>query len=177
MEIQVLPAGPAPTAPKFVSCNVPEPTIPPSYTIDTLADHPFLEQTQVIALREIAQRAEQTLVVELGFTDGIHLFFTEPGELSPSTSSDLVVAQYEIGTEEKPLVEIDIYLLIAQANQVGNNYLNEFKISLAHELAHAWQDREGVLGQPEAEDNAEEFGRRWCYTSQADLSILQRKTT
>lgn len=88
------------------------------------------------------------------------------------------LARYIYGTATHPVLGIDYSALEDACEQHGLDISDQLAATIAHELAHAYQERNGTLNddsEPEdehIEDEAEEFARRWVMDGIVDPTIL-----
>lgn len=142
-------------------------------------DYPVIELDEVIALsvpdraaiETAIERVRHQLVPALSFADNnVEIFFVEPMGLGGED-----VARYCNGTSSRPVVGFDLALLAQICQEEGHSLAWQFECSLAHELAHAYQESIGLDHDHEAgfdEDDAEMFGLYWAGTGLVDLELL-----
>ena len=76
-------------------------------------------------------------------------------------------------THTRPIILLDPALIKANAATNNLNFANEVAITLAHEIAHAYQDRIGVLDETEdVEAAAETFAKIWLDRGEVCVDIL-----
>lgn len=143
-------------------------------------DYPTVELDEVQCLsaqerrdiEHVIARVRSRLVPALGFeSEEITVFFVEPDGLGIDT-----VALYCNGTSSRPVVGFDLESKKRLCQEEGLSLAHQFEVSLAHELAHAFQDSIG-LGHEQVhgfdEDDAEAFGRAWADRGIIDLGLLE----
>lgn len=119
-------------------------------------------------------QAQQDLSLLFGFSD-FEVFFVEPGGLTNGHSLHDAVAVYCNGTSSRPVIGFDVQTMLDVCNDEGLDFSKEFRTSIAHELAHAYQETLGIEHYDHAdEDEAEIFGKRWGYEDQIDLTLLPK---
>ena len=171
-------------------------------------DYPVIELCEVDisqadkdVIEKIVDDAKSTLAPAMGF-DEIEVFFTESmGLTSFLADSPDVMGIYCNGTSSLPVVGFDLKLLSQLSEENNSCFIQEFKISIAHELAHAYQESIGADNNHDNnhdsdcdndcdseygngtgldierhavfdEDAAEAFGREWAECGSVNLDIL-----
>lgn len=100
------------------------------------------------------------------------LSFDEPFEVHYTNGMDILGA-YVYHTHTRPIILLDPALIKANAATNNLNFANEVAITLAHEIAHAYQDRIGVLDETEdVEAAAETFAKIWLDRGEVCVDIL-----
>lgn len=80
---------------------------------------------------------------------------------------------YVCGTADQPLILLDPEVIQTQTTLDGQSFYDEVVMTLAHELAHAVQDRVGRLDGSEAiELEAELFAHNWARYGELSLELL-----
>lgn len=82
------------------------------------------------------------------------------------------LGRYVSGTSSHPVVGIDHVNLTAACREHGLDYGRQLAATLAHEIAHAYQETLGMENLDE--DSAEEFARRWVLDDTVDRAVLTR---
>lgn len=111
----------------------------------------------------------------LGFEEGFEAFFVEPLGFTHASQGDVVLAVYCNGTSSRPVVGFDLAELKRGCKEEGLGFAHQFAISLAHELAHAYQEACGDAVEDDHgfdEDAAEIFARTWADDGIVDLALL-----
>jgi hypothetical protein len=84
-----------------------------------------------------------------------------------------ILGAYVYHTHTRPIILLDPALIKANAATNNLNFANEVAITLAHEIAHAYQDRIGVLDETEdVEAAAETFAKIWLDRGEVCVDIL-----
>jgi len=107
----------------------------------------------------------------LGFQD-MKVFFTPEGGL------DGDVGKYIYGTSSYPVVGLDLRHTMDGVNFNEHAFFQQIRASLAHELAHAYQESrygEDALYHDDLEDDAEAFAYNWVMNGKLDPSVLEMK--
>ena len=82
--------------------------------------------------------------------------------------------RYCDGTSSLPVIGLDLTGLQEWCDARGDIIEREVEATIAHELAHAWQDAAGLdQGSDECEAAAERFGQAWAYERAIAMDILQ----
>lgn len=102
----------------------------------------------------------------LGLNPDFEVFFVE------RDGFDGDVGKYIDGTSDRPVVGLDLHLIMDFAEGHGGHWLMHTEATLVHELAHAFQDS---VGFARSEKKAEAFARRWIEKGVADVSILSKR--
>lgn len=138
-------------------------------------DHPCLElsdSTQT-ALKKCITEARESLLPLMNFSEGMDVFFVEPGGLGLG-----VIAIYCIGTYSKPVVGFDIDAIQSLCKEEGMGFITQFELSLSHELGHAYQESVGLNENHKRgfnEEDAEEFARCWVDEGVVRVDVLSSK--
>lgn len=120
----------------------------------------------------IVSKAKSDLAPAMGF-EGFDVFFVEACGIHGGQS----VAVYCSGTSSHPVVGFDLTLMRQGCEDEAIGFLHQFEISLAHELAHAYQESIGLDHDHEDgldEDDAETFARDWADYRSISLHLLDR---
>lgn len=120
-------------------------------------------------IQHVMGRVHGELLPKLGM-DNIRVFYAH----------DLggVLARYIYGTAANPVLGIDFAALEDACEEHGLDVSDQLAATIAHELAHAYQERNGSLNDDtesedeHIEDEAEEFARRWVMDGVVDPSVL-----
>lgn len=143
-------------------------------------DYPVIELSEVVDL-SLAERTEIEAVIEdvkknlapaLDFDD-IEVFFAE--HLTLAECGEPAVAVYCNGTSSRPVVGFDLFAMKSTCEEEGLSLIQQFKVSIAHELGHAYQESLGLDHEHDHgfdEDEAEEFGRDWADLGEIRLWLL-----
>jgi len=126
---------------------------------------------------EIIADTKTQLAPALGFDD-FDVFFVEHMGLAGNGHREDAVAIYCDGTSSRPVIGVDMELMQELCLETNGDVLTQFEVSLAHELAHAFQETLGLdHGHPNGfdEDDAERFARHWVDQREALLGVLQRE--
>lgn len=117
-------------------------------------------------LDEAEAEARDDLLPALGLR-GMDVFLVAEGGLR-----DGAMGRYVDGTASWPVIGLDLAAIAARAEDEALDLRDEIRITIAHELAHGWQEAAG-LDDGEHEDVAERFARVWAAGGGADISILE----
>jgi hypothetical protein len=93
------------------------------------------------------------------------VFFVERGGLHGD------VGRYIDGTSSQPVIGLDLQAIMDFAEEYAIHWLTQVEATIAHELAHAFQDSAGLS---RSEKRAEAFARKWTLEGIADVSILSK---
>lgn len=148
-----------------------------------------LSESEAAQIESEVERIRRELAPAMGFP-GVEVFFVEAcglglAEKSPDaarrndaveTSDDgSVVAVYCNGTSSRPVIGIDVTLTKEICADEGADFMTQIRVSLAHELGHAYQEALGFDHENEHgfdEDDAEEFARNWADWGEISLWLL-----
>jgi hypothetical protein len=124
-------------------------------------------------LEAAIEAAKAALLAPMGF-DGCDIFFVEPqcfgGALSGGGPP---VAIYCNGTSSWPVIGLDLDSIVIGCSDDMQEVLIQIRTSIAHELAHAYQESCGLEHEDGFdEDNAEKFARQWSDTGAIHLWML-----
>jgi hypothetical protein len=158
-----------------------------SHDFDPAWDYPVIEMDDVPGLspevrhqvREAISQMNQ-LGQALGFQD-IEVFFVEPMGLSSGQDLNAGherVAVYCSGTSSRPVLGLDLALITQVCEQESLNLVEQIRLSVAHELAHAYQESLGLDHEhPEGfdEDDAETFARSWVERGELQMWRLTKR--
>lgn len=145
-------------------------------------DYPVMELAQLTDLstseREDVERAvnrvRSELAPSLDFVGerAFEVFYTEPFGLL--TNAQESVAVFCSGTSSRPVIGLDLVHMKQICDECSLDFYGQVCISLAHELAHAYQEAAGVAHEDEAfdEDAAETFARDWADLGKVQLDLL-----
>lgn len=136
-------------------------------------DYPVIELEDVIGIdeavkariREVIQLATDQLAPAMGLDEGFEAFFVEPLGLSSIDRADTTVAVYCNGTGSRPVIGFDLSEMQCICEEEGLCLVQQFELSLAHELGHGYQERAGLDDEHAHgfdEDDAEAFGIAWA---------------
>lgn len=146
------------------------------YPLAELSDIEDLSDADKKAIEAVILRIRSDLVPALTFNkeNEIVVFFSEPMGLHGAAGSE-VMAIYCNGTQSRPVVGFDLQLMRDFCSENNLNFIQQFEVSLAHELAHAYQESAG-LDDDHAngfdEDDAEAFGVAWTDYREIALWLL-----
>lgn len=146
------------------------------YPVIDLDEHTDISKEDIILVKGVIERTRNNLGPQMTFfgESAFEVFFVEEMGLHAAVDSE-VFAVYCNGTSSRPVVGFDLYLIQSACEEAGESWLRQFEISLAHELAHAYQESMGAENDDWAdEDAAEEFARNWVDFGDVDLSLLQK---
>ena len=144
------------------------------YPVIELEDVRDIDEAVKARIREVIQRATEQLAPAMGLDEGFEAFFVEPLGLSSIDRADTTttVAVYCNGTGSRPVVGFDLTEMQDVCEEEGLCLVQQFELSLAHELGHGYQERAG-LGDDHAhgfdEDDAEAFGIAWADHKEIEL--------
>lgn len=100
------------------------------------------------------------------------LSFDEPFEVHYTNGTDILGA-YVYHTHTRPIILLDPALIKSNAASNNLNFEQEVATTLAHEIAHAYQERHGLLDETEdVEAAAETFAKIWVETEEVCVDIL-----
>jgi hypothetical protein len=160
-----------------------------SHDYDPNWDYPVVELSSLDEISEAdaagilaaIELAKASLAPAMGFEQGFDVFWVEPMGLTSFKQLDTAVAVYCSGTNSRPVVGFDLTQLKCCCQEDELSLVEQFEISLAHELAHAYQESIGQGWESHHdedscsafdEDEAEEFGRIWARKKQISLHLL-----
>lgn len=118
----------------------------------------------------VKARVHAELMPRLGMS-GMKVFF--------AADLDGALARYVYGTSSFPVLGVDFAALTRACEEHELEVEQQLAATIAHELAHAYQERIGTLNDDEdhdedgVEDEAETFARRWVMDGVVDVSILE----
>lgn len=142
------------------------------YSVIELSESVGLSPADRTAIEAVIEDVKSGLAPVMGFLE-IEVFFAE--HLTLTESGDAAVAVYCNGTASRPVVGFDLAAMGQTCDEEGLSLVHQFKISIAHELGHAYQESLGLDDEHEEgfdEDDAEEFGRDWADTGEINLWLL-----
>lgn len=144
------------------------------YPVLELRDVPGLDEKEALCVEQILVQARRSLSPALGFEQGFEAFFVEPLGFTHGRTGPLALAVFCNGTSSRPVVGFDLSELKRECQELDLGFGHQFAISLAHELAHAYQEACGAEDEESGfdEDEAELFARLWAESGQVDLSLL-----
>jgi len=133
--------------------------------------------------REKVRVAEDKIRAELapalGFSAGMEVFFVQAGGLTCGQSLLTALGVYCNGTSSRPVIGIDPASLLEHCEAEWFDFGEQVLLTLAHELAHAYQETLGIVhdGETDAgvEDDAEAFARQWVQAGIVDVTRLQHR--
>jgi hypothetical protein len=102
----------------------------------------------------------------LNLNPDFEIFFVEQNGLGGD------VGKYIDGTSSRPVIGLDISLIMDFAVEHDDSWLMHTEATLVHELAHAFQDSAGLARN---EKKAEAFAKKWVLENVADISILSKR--
>lgn len=147
-----------------------------AHDYDPCWDYPVIDLESVLlpaAARSAARVAVDAVVQELapqfGF-DQVEVFFVEAYGLSSAAAESVGV--YVSGTCSSPVVGLDLALIADVCEAECLEFSQQVSVTVAHELAHAFQESLGVFDDGLDEDSAEAFARSWVHDSVFDSSCL-----
>ena len=154
-----------------------------SHDYDPNWDYPCIELQQIeeltpsdrIEIERVIERARQELAPVMGFDEGFEVFFAEYLGRSSGDPADLPVAVYCNGTSSRPVIGFDLSAMREVCVQEGLGLVHQLDLSLAHELAHAYQEACGLDHEHEDgfdEHDAEQFGVLWADFREVRLCLL-----
>lgn len=132
------------------------------YPCIDLADVADLSASERAIVTGIVERVRRDLAPSLGFDQGFEVFYAET--LGMSGDGHGVFGIYCNGTNSRPVVGFELSLLKYECESRGLDFSHQFEVTLAHELAHAYQESCGLNHEHEGgfdEDGAEAFAVRW----------------
>ena len=130
------------------------------YVVVELASLAEIDAFERTRIGEIVSKVKADLAPALGLSD-FDVFFVEPAGIHGGQS----VAVFCSGTSSHPVVGFDLTAMKQGCEEEAISFLHQFEISLAHELAHAYQESIGLDHEHEEgfdEDDAETFARNWA---------------
>ncbi len=122
-----------------------------------------------------------TLLPALGIR-AIEIFHVEACGLTPAQSGLACFGLYCSGTSSRPVIGLDLAMLSECCDENDGDFMDELRVTLAHELAHAYQESLGVEFNEGDDDHevleaaAEQFGREWAMSGGANIEMLTRMT-
>ncbi len=144
------------------------------YPVVELDDLESITDSEKKHVLEIITKAKKDFCPSLGFDD-FEVFFVEPMGLSSWQNEESSVAVYCNGTHTRPVIGFDLTHMKEVCEDEQINFLTQVKVSLAHEIGHAYQESLGLDHEHDAgfdEDEAEAFGRKWADWGEIDLALL-----
>lgn len=102
----------------------------------------------------------------LNLSPDFEIFFVEQNGLGGD------VGKYIDGTSSQPVIGLDLHIIMDFAEEHDGHWLTHVEATLAHELAHAFQDSAGLARN---EKKAEAFAKKWVLEGTADISILSKR--
>lgn len=142
------------------------------YPVIELSESVGLSPSDRTAIEAVIEDVKKGLAPAMGFPE-IEVFFAE--HLTLTACGDAAVAVYCNGTASRPVVGFDLAAMGETCDEEGLSLVHQFKISIAHELGHAYQESLGLDHEHEDgfdEDDAEEFGRDWADIGEIKLWLL-----
>lgn len=135
----------------------------PTWDYEVLEDRPG--GALGLLLDEVEAAARGEILPALGMP-GMDLFLAAEGGLGEGA-----LGRYIDGTSTWPVIGLDLAALEERCGREGLDLRHEIRATVAHELAHAWQEAAG-LDDSEHEDEAEEFGQVWAGTGRVAREVL-----
>lgn len=130
----------------------------------TLAAIKTLTSDDRNAIRKIIKIAQADMHRPLGFEEPFEVCFTQDMD---------IMGGYVYHTHQRPIILIDPGLIKSEAVRASHDFHQEVAVTLAHEIAHAYQDRIGILDETDAIENAAEtFAKIWVETGEVCVPIL-----
>lgn len=159
-----------------------------SHDYDPSWDYPVVELDAVPGLspedktrvRHAIDTLKTSLACALGFTE-LEVFFVEPMGLTSAQDMNAgrsAVAVYCNGTSSRPVLGLDLAHMAEICQEESLDLLHQVRLSLAHELAHAYQETLGLDVEHEEgfnEDDAEAFARAWVDNGELQVGRLHQR--
>ena len=149
----------------------------PVVDLDALIAMGVTQAEHKASIERAIESAKSALLVPMGF-DGCEVFFVEPQSFPRIPGADLEepvqpLAIYCCGTSSWPVIGIDLDSIIQEFSENMLEVLVQIRTTVAHELAHAYQESCGFYDEHGFdEDDAEEFAREWADTGAINLWML-----
>lgn len=143
-------------------------------------DYPVIEFAEIrdlspenrTAIEAVIEIVKKDLAPAMGFAE-IEVFFAEHLTVTPAGAE--AVALYCNGTSSRPVVGFDLGAMGSACEENELSLVHQFKVSIAHELGHAYQESAGLDHDHDDgfdEDDAEQFGRDWADHGDVNLWLL-----
>jgi hypothetical protein len=152
--------------------------------VDQASDLESITPAHWAGIEAAIARAQRELLPAMGMEHGFEVFYVEPLGLTSFApapgrkETGVVIAVYCNGTALRPVVGFDLESMLQVCDEEGLDLVHQFTISLAHELAHAYQDSLGMGIEDEHEfdeDDAESFAIAWADEGRIDLDALRAR--
>lgn len=138
------------------------------YLVCELDDVPNISAADRQEVLKLIEATKQVLLPMMGFSD-MEVFFVEPGGFGRYEDESSRLAVYCNGTSSRPVIGLDLDAIQIGCNEMGISFLQQVEVSIAHELAHAYQETVGAEDRHDfGEDSAEEFARNWIDFREVD---------